>query len=249
MSYSSLWYQALKNDKARRVSTGMPPSRKRKREINYSNPERRSKIIRKEPPIFINPTKKTAIYDTMTGGAAVPHFFKQLGTGHQPQYGPRQHQSKIYAGIYKDASTQTLLSGPVSSSAPETDSPASDLDAEGYQPQPQPQNEICLPFYNDPNSQQLLDGQNLLDGVRSSLSKKKKHKKRSVKSQQPARPKRRHSSSPKTFKRDPNDPETPYNSLWENKENYKRVDMEEYLKKCQSAGPHPRSSYAGFVQR
>ncbi|CAI7629788.1 hypothetical protein N7533_008002 [Penicillium manginii] len=182
----------------------------------------------------------------MTGGAALPHFFKQLGTGHQPQYGPRQHQSKIYAGIYKDASTQTLLSGPVSSSAPETDSPASDLDAEGYQPQPQPQNEICLPFYNDPNSQQLLDGQNLLDGVKSSSSKKKKHKKRSDKKQQPVRPKRKH--SPKTFKRDPNDPETPYNSLWESKENYKRVDIQEYLKKCQSVGPHPRSSYAGFVQ-
>jgi hypothetical protein len=144
MSYSSLWHQALKNNKARRVSTGMPPSRKRRGGDNPSNPERRSKRIRKEPPIFMNPTKKTAMYDTMPGGVVLAHSFKQNGTGHQPQPEPRQHQSKIYAGIYKDASTQTLLSVPVSSSAPETDSSLSGFDAEGYQPSPNPKTKYAF---------------------------------------------------------------------------------------------------------
>ncbi|CAI7585373.1 unnamed protein product [Penicillium pancosmium] len=224
----------------------MLSSRKRKRENKSSEATRRSKRLLKEPPIFMDSTKRTCKYDaTPVSGVSVFRPSKHDVKGYQPQPRPRQHQNKIYAPVYKDPNFSKRVG---LGSARAIDSRPSNLDAEGHQPQSQPQpgqpqKKISASMYREPDLSKLLSGFGS-----SSNSEEKPKAKTETKNNQRPEPSTRKVRTP-TFKKAPGESETPYSSLWGNKENYKRVDIEQYLKKCAGSGPHPRSSYAGFVWR
>ncbi|KAJ5988198.1 hypothetical protein N7481_003408 [Penicillium waksmanii] len=216
----------------------MPSSRKRKRENKSSEATRRSKRLLKEPPIFMDSTKRTYKYDAKpVSGVSDSRPSKHDVKGYQPQPQPRQH--------YKvpDFSKLVRLE---SSTARAIDSRPSNLDANGYQHQSQPQprqsqKTIYAPVYKDLDFSKLLSG----FGSSSTSEEKPKGKDKTENNQQPRPPTRKVPT--KAFKKAPGESETPYNSLWGNKENYRRVDIEQYLNKCAGSGPHPRSSYVGFV--
>ncbi|KAJ5387350.1 hypothetical protein N7509_009891 [Penicillium cosmopolitanum] len=222
----------------------MPSSRKRRRENKSPEATRRSKRLLKEPPVFMDSTKRTCKHDAKpVSRVSVSRPSKHDVKGYQPQTRFRENQKKIYAPVYKDLDfpKQVELE---SSTARAVDSRPSNLDAEGQQPQSQaqhgqPQKEISVSVCKYPDLSKLLSG----FGSPSTSEEKPK----TEDNQRPGPPTRKVATP--TFKKAPGESETPYNSLWGNKENYKRVDIEQYLKKCADSSPHPRSSYAGFVWR
>lgn len=245
MSYSSLWHKALRNDKARKETPTMP-SRKRKRENSPSRTSKRRKVRLPDPKPRVDSSKRKWKYDAAPVGFSVSRPSKHDIKGDQSQHRPKKHRKKVHAPVFKEPDLKPA--GLESFSAPEIDSRSSNLDAKWYQPESQsqptwPHKEINAPLYQDPDLSKLPNGFGPL--ITSAENPNKKAKAEND-DRQPAPPRK----IPKhTYKKAPGDPETPYNSLWSNKENYIRVDIETYLKKCSSSSPHPRSSYAEYVWR